>query len=652
MTSYETYIDMDDNDEEVFINVIKSIPINGIHNPYNFHSYRSVTLFITCKCIVCDLTCFAWNDVTYCIKCHKYCHRSCMRSRRVICENYQGITSSSIKIDNQNPQPSDDCFLKYSLLFDTNFWQSRFNEVLVNARDSNKYIPFEIPYSVVINDQTKVLSRELRNQKSLLIHICHSMHKIFMLATHSIDNHKLILESGRKCMDIVGRYVVSTLPDILQYDNNEALLSIYNVIDTYMLTLNDNQIYQRIWNSSSILVQVSDEHLKQNLISFMEMCREDIKCITNDDRILLDIDYLNNAIIEVYKICMCKSAMDKLAQIIHVLQFLSTQELVEPTQQHVTLSLVASPPVSAAPSPVKLGQTPYINYNEIHASSQFIEKDTANNDADNNEDCEGKTGGKSLEVNHEKQVNDDDESIVEHDTNGVITPDQTQVSEVENEVADLVEELIINTINLSIMSADALAYSDTPLTHEQQLPSSSSPIVAVATEQIPSSSITTISDVFTNALQWLPPSYQTMITTRLHQVHQLYLHSNKHFLSTSNKNKIEGGELGHGVVIPVGTELLILRLRYVILQTIHRSLLSNNKDHSVTHTDNMKADSGTSNSSRGSSSSSSAETQVMPCWNAEVVYLSALAPEGEWLLGSSGYALATLSTALQIKSSI
>ena len=69
-------------------------------------------------------------------------------------------------------------------------------------------------------------------------------------------------------MDTIGRFVVSALPDSLRYDN-DALLSIYNAIDTYMLTWNDNKMYLRLLNSACVLGQASEMNLRQHLPTFI-----------------------------------------------------------------------------------------------------------------------------------------------------------------------------------------------------------------------------------------------------------------------------------------------------------------------------------------------------------------------------------------------
>lgn len=588
-----------EDDGQVFFNVIKSIPANGICSPFNFHSYRSVNLFVTCRCVVCDVSGFPWNDMTYCIKCYKYCHRVCMRSRKVICDGHQGITSSSGSIvdkklnQSSKTSPTDDSFLKYSLLYDSNFWSSRFEEVLTNARKGKTYLQFDIPFSMSTTyDQTKVLSKEFRQSKSLLRHLCHTMHKIFLLATQSIDNHVLILESGRKCLDTIGRFVVSALPDSLRYDN-DALLSIYNAIDTYMLTWNDSKMYLRLLNSACVLGQTSEMNLRQHLPTFISDCAEDINCTTTADRILHDADFLHTAVTEVNKIRSCKSGMDKLAQIIHVLQFLSTQRLVNPEQQHLTMTnIVASPPVSAASSPVKLNQLPSAIENVVL---------TVSDPADCGDDSDDTVTKGLIENAH-----------------GVSMAEAVPLLDTNNDVD------IQNSVNLT---AEGLSASEEQAVITHQLS-----VSAISSTGTPS---TSLGDVFSNALKWLPAPYQDMIQSRLRQFHDLYF-SGKERAAEGSSPVGDDGQL-----VPVGTELLILRLRFALLEALRRS----QSEGADTSSASVSRTAGVIDTTLSSSNTSA----VGVCWSAEVVYLSALAPEGEWLLGPSGYALATLSTALQLQ---
>jgi len=573
-----------------------------------------------------------------------------MRSRKVICDHYQGMTNpSSSSISIKQLQQNDDSFLKYSLLFDNNFWSARFDEVLNNARQGNKYLSFEIPSSSSsILDQTKVLSKILKNQKSLLRHLCHSMYKIFLLATQSIDNHILILDSGRKCLDTISRFVISTLPENLQYEN-ETLLSIYNVIDSYMLTLNDNKMYQRLWNSACILAQSSDTPLIQHITSFLDTCREDIKSTTNtniDDRILLDKGFLDTAVIEVNKIPQCKTPMDKLAQIIHVLQLLSTQRLVEKSpQQHGTMNLgpsVSSSSSSVTPSSVKLSQMPVEGESDNNAEIIRGDKDGGGKSSsrDNIDTIEIQDKGCSLSDDGDpEEVVEMSSKVVEcsEDVTLRLVHTASEGSKKTNEITDVTEAVVGEGIDTKVeSSSESVKYEQKEVVTSSSPSSSPSPPTTVALIALTPSKNSSMSlgDVFTNALQWLPPSYQIMIKTRLQQFHQLYVHGKDD--CDIGKEK-ENAELGH--MVPVGTELLILRLRYTVLEAIRRSssiLLSSISSSVLTETF-------TSISVVSSSCSCSN-------WNAEVVYLSALAPEGEWLLGPSGYAMATLSTALQLQS--
>lgn len=568
-----------------------------------------------------------------------------MRSRKVICDGHMQTIGAEIKKDE-----SDHSFLKYSLLYDSNFWSSRFNEILTNAKKGNKRFVNDIQFSLTQADQTKVLSRTLRDTKSLLRHLCDSLHKIFILSTKTIDNHVLILESGRKCLDTLGQYVVNQLPDTLRYDN-ESLLSVYNAIDTYMLTLHNDEMYRRLWISATIIAEASDQSLYQQLDSHMESCYGDINSNSQSDRILLDEAFLEVAVGEVSKLRGCKTGMDKLAQIIHVLQYLSTQRRVNVSQQHMTMSLVVSPPVSHNPSPLKSSVVNAgVSSNTNESEVAQVESNHSTVELD------------KVDVNESGFMVDDDGSQLNE--SGILV-DEIGLSVNESEIlppkidenagpSELKQDIEIDSHSTSVHIEDSLIDSEIistaaaadPESSRNYIENSKTTLALVRTVDASSRGDaspvlphtiggTSLGDVFTNAIQWLPEHYQVMIKTRLRQFHELYIKGNK----TAAENPKSGGGDDDISLVPVGTELLILRLRYAVLESVRRGLSSTGSSTTTTVG---------SRSPTTSTTSSNGTEHKHVSWNAEVTFLSAMVPDGEWLLGPSGYALATLSTALQL----
>jgi hypothetical protein len=77
------------------MDIIRSIPLQGLQSPFNSHAFRSVTVFLPAACMVCHVLMYTWTDVVSCVKCNRYSHRSCMRSKDVLCARFAHRAGSS-----------------------------------------------------------------------------------------------------------------------------------------------------------------------------------------------------------------------------------------------------------------------------------------------------------------------------------------------------------------------------------------------------------------------------------------------------------------------------------------------------------------------------------------------------------------------------
>ena len=227
---------------EVFFNVIKNIPQHGICSPFNLHSYRKATIFMTCTCDVCLEVCYPWNEVAYCIKCTRYSHRKCMRSRKNVCERSLGASPSQIfsPAQMQSSKNDDFLFLKYALEYDLDFWPKKFHDVYNAAMKAKARYHFDgvikipksssssTPLVVIISN---ALIGMLSNTKSFVYFLCVSLHKTVVNCVANLTNYKLCLQTGRQCLNTITSYIMectspmmpskrrsTSLPDILLTD--------------------------------------------------------------------------------------------------------------------------------------------------------------------------------------------------------------------------------------------------------------------------------------------------------------------------------------------------------------------------------------------------------------------------------------------------
>ena len=92
---------LDEKNDETFIgyhDVFTRVSLYGLHNQQTLHSFcvLKAALFVPTPCTVCQQIVVPLINASQCLRCHKYCHRSCAKDVKEICD---GFTIKTIDLE-------------------------------------------------------------------------------------------------------------------------------------------------------------------------------------------------------------------------------------------------------------------------------------------------------------------------------------------------------------------------------------------------------------------------------------------------------------------------------------------------------------------------------------------------------------------------
>jgi hypothetical protein len=604
-----------------------------------------------------------------------------MRSRKVICEGhkvYQNTESVDYAVS-----------LKYSIQYNENFWISKCHDMMHSNETYSNGLNFSTGATV-----PSVLSLVLKDSKSFLNHLCQTFHKLYFMATTTCKSNSLKLKSARLCLDTIAYYVISFLSANMQSER-DVLVSVYNTIDNYMLKLDHDRLFKFLQEASvNQTINLENKNFA-NIDKFIKLCEADLPVT---DAILVDPIFLDDAVNQLAQIPQARSGMDKLALVVLALQTLSKKHELESSLNYVGKKEEEE---IALKKDEDLGNLTLNNQNlyeikdeqqegggegsmrqisydiitppneeEIHDGSQISFEFVPYSEPTGTIESSGKsgeivvtpldmTGIENFEISKPSISVDEDYhnvAIVQAEISGhtsntlidnphesshksinVIDFNQNEPKSNESLVFDSIpnvnhmpfksspekegEEYAVNkTDTVEVAGNDdskwyPFKYVKNIAVRLRNIETSSSPFNSLITRNSAtgnrgsvrvSTPAVVMQDALIFALSWLPIQFAASIQERIGALN-LY-RPNGSSPSVGSTQLVDQDEC-------VTTELLIARLRYAALILAQRS-----------------------------------QGQVQ--WQSECAYMSALVPEGEWLLSAPGYALATLSTALQSPPSV
>ena len=633
---------MSESPKEEIFDVIKHIRVNGLCSPINYHSYRKANFFITSiQCSICHVKLYNWNDVVNCIKCHGYCHRSCMRSQQDVCPSHK------ISLNNHINNLNGNDFTLLNTGREAEFWSLCLNNFLkssdiVSIAKELKLISF----NTKALDQSASLLLTLSKPDSLVTLLCQHFRQIFYITIPYIHDKNHILLTARACFDTIAKFTINQLPTnyfVITGNNTQhqqVLISIYNTIDNYMLQYDDMSLYNYLY---SISIDITTDNHNIYITNVQHNIHE---CHTStdysNDYFYQNLSEINELLLRMNNMKKCVSGMDKIK---HLMELFQTIAFSYPVDIHAI----------------------HADGGEDMSGEGIGDADKGNNTRCNNsvyiptgEGMGGGTGdGKSF-VNdkgdrkcssvHVEEEGDgcSDDCIVEGDD--VLSSDYSTTSapylsptvdedgaivytalpsillyesdnEIRTEVSQCLSDLI-DTIHLSNTTTTTGAPQTTPTTARRPL---------LDLTHLASSSAASIQETFDKAILWLPSSYQAVIqhhVLSIQHIQNIILTQPliARLIGTSTSTRGTGGtstDPPTRPLVPVSTEMLILRIRYLLLL------------YAMTYT------------SPATGTGEDVDECESSNWHAEYVYESNMIPDGPWMLGPSGYALATLYTALR-----
>ena len=627
---------MSESPKEEIFNVIKHIHIHGLCSPTNYHSYRKANFFITSiQCSKCHIKLYNWNDVVSCIKCHSYCHRSCMRNQQEVCPSHK------IRLNDHINHLSSNDFTLLNDNKESEFWSLCLNNFLKSSDIVS--VPKDLR-SISFNtkglDQSTSLLFTLSKPDFLLTLLCTHFRQIFYITIPYIHDKNHILTTARACFDSLAKFTINQLPsnyygtagNNTQYQ--QVLISIYNTIDNYMLQYDNMSLYNYLYSISIDITTDNHNIYVTNVQHNIQECHTSTDY--SNDYFYQNLSEINDLLIRMNNMKNCVSGMDKIK---HLMELFQTIAFSYPIDIHATSIHVDGEGTSddadkgskssnsnsvdaragEGMGAAKIGAD---DKGDSNSSSVFVKEEEE--DDVSSDDCvvEGddllSSDYSSTSAPYLSPTVDEDGAIIY-----TTITESILLFESDNEIRDEVSQCLsdlIDTIHLS---------STTPSGTPQTTPTTARrPLLDLT--HLASSSAASIQETFDKAILWLPSSYQAVIQQHvlsIQHIQNLILKQPliARLIGTSTSTRGTGESSTDPLtrpLVPVSTEMLILRIRYLLLL------------YTMTYTATGTTGTG---------------VDVGECcnWHAEYVYESYMIPDGPWMLGPSGYALATLYTALR-----
>jgi hypothetical protein len=353
------------------LDVIRSIPLQGLQSPFNNHAFRAVSVFLPAACMMCNANMYVWTEVVACLKCSKYCHRSCMRSTSVLCERLRGVSrqtsrphsprgsiSSSLSDSPRTfQQHPGRCIWRYELkklATSTNlFYKSKSVALNIDSVDdmlSSRYTPdplFDVSDIPIIEPATSpsmltgksvngveiMVEGILQDRSSFACVVLHHFlpklfpildsYKTFPAITAILPNNNQydeLLRHARQCLDAISLAVIASLPmDADETMDSIFLTAVVNICDNYVLfkyCYDSRFLYDELMAICEKACSYIDEKL---LVAMTRLTMLDAP-----DRSSPTIESLLD------KICGRITGLNKLKCVVALLHHLTTEEVTSP----------------------------------------------------------------------------------------------------------------------------------------------------------------------------------------------------------------------------------------------------------------------------------------------------------------------------------
>ena len=334
--------------DEIYDVIAKSISY-GLHSPFNYHSFQSKTFFFPTLCAMCESSvCYPLLGHTIsCIRCKIIAHRHCLRrmkkcsiqtfNKEIASDNDVQpslMATASVIISNIGQQHQNDqgiiiqtALLNRSILPTTDnslpapgsyncIWFHLLRQISVT--NINR-IKITLDFTISFTELTTSIENLLRDHNTIPGRAVVSLNTLYNDIIYS--SHEEALIHANECCKTIFKACISQFTDEAMLGlTKENRYNIAMIVDHFMLSFNNRQMYKKIMVASTAISRESDEKIIKYLAGIND---NDVLSINNAYN-----DIYNQLQPRVYQLVHnCLASGSKLKILVELLQDIATRKM-------------------------------------------------------------------------------------------------------------------------------------------------------------------------------------------------------------------------------------------------------------------------------------------------------------------------------------
>lgn len=338
-------------DSDDVYDVFLKVPSNGIHSPWNLHSFAPHLNFVPfMKCAMCQDFIYPFTPGAYCVRCGCTAHRSCCNRDTNVCHNFllgpqnfarRGSLLSRTFWGTASPRhsPRKEVTQVAPLVVD----KAKKLQVAIGLNDLNSPLPIPGSEHCIWRKALRHISsgQTLTRMSSIPPHIfaIENVAKSMLFDAKSFPGTVLLqlrelymalrfddalcaIRHAREALDNIVCGVLALLPEDVAQDADK-LKHIINIVDKRALGLNDGSMYQKVFAAAKTGVYAKDAAF----MTVIEESRPEVEQPIDYDDSWKQRDVVR-VLCQIPREC---TAQDKLRRLIEVLKLIASVAFSQPS---------------------------------------------------------------------------------------------------------------------------------------------------------------------------------------------------------------------------------------------------------------------------------------------------------------------------------